>query len=304
MWNRRRSARTSFSDAAKCSALLLQSSVTLLGTSAWLVLYLSSSIASGAEPSHVASGKEIEPSAKQNALRVSALLQVAAKYREQGQWENALAQLQAAYALQPDPSLLLDQARIHEQMADAHSSQAMDLRSRHHRMLAASPHRVVTTDESKAFRAAGWALFSGFYASAFASGIYFGTTFAQHQKWNDASRGSGRTYYPYEAPASGWSLLVPVMGPLLSVALLPTRTGLDRAWPTYAEKYNWNSASLGSWGLPWMMVDFPGQVAGLVLIILSHRAKGKVRVPTPLAKLRVHSLPESNTHGLQVSGSF
>ena len=155
----------------------------------------------------------------------------------------------------------------------SHSSQAMDLRSRHRCMLAASPHRVVTTDESKAFRAAGWALFSGFYASAFASGIYFGTTFAQHQKWNDASRGSGRTYYPYEAPASGWSLLVPVMGPLLSVALLPTRTGLDRSWPTYAEKYNWNSASLGSWGLPWMMVDFPGQVAGLVLIILSHRAK-------------------------------
>lgn len=245
---------------------------------------------------------------------------------EQENYYAALSEFQAAYSLRQHPILLFDMARTQQRLGNP--SEAITLYRRYltaaddsldlHRGEAQSelarlqslsvpptaitaspstmlsrvqdstlPYRVTSRPHHHGMQAAGWSLFSLGYAGAFATGIAMGVL------WG----GSCPTYYvgtsncSRPSTAAGWTLLIPVAGPLISGIVAPaTTTGAD----TYGLV----------WTLPWLLADMPFQVVGLVLIIKGYQTPQHVVVPNFLSSLQLRPYSSQTGGGLVLSGKF
>lgn len=111
------------------------------------------------------------------------------------------------------------------------------------------PYRVEVRPHHRGMLAAGWSLLGVGYAAAFATG----TAFAVIESGSRSSSNFG---------AAGGTLLIPVAGPVVSTAMVPS--------------------AILYWGLPWLLIDLPLQVCGLALIIKGYTTKQQVVVPNTL----------------------
>ena len=245
---------------------------------------------------------------------------------EQENYYAALSEFQAAYSLRQHPILLFDMARTQQRLGN--HSEAITLYRRYltaaddsldlHRgeaqrelarlqtlslppsaITASSspipsraqestlPYRVTSRPHHHGLQAAGWSLFSVGYAGAFATGIAMGLL------WG----GSCLIYYVGTAScsqpssAAGWTLLIPVAGPLISGIVAPATTSSS------------NSYGL-AWTLPWLLADMPFQVVGLVLIIKGYQTPQHVVEPNFLTSLQLRPYSSQTGGGLVLSGKF
>lgn len=245
---------------------------------------------------------------------------------EQENYYAALSEFQAAYSLRQHPILLFDMARTQQRLGN--HSEAITLYRRYltaaddsldlHRgeaqrelarlqslslpptavtappatvpsLLQASslPYRVTSRPHHHGMQAAGWSLFSLGYAGAFATGISMGIL------WG----GSCPTYYvgpsscSRPSSAAGWTLLIPVAGPLISGIVAPaTASGTDPYGLV--------------WTLPWLLADLPFQVVGLVLIIKGYQTPQHVVEPNFLSSFQLRPYSSQTGGGLVLSGKF
>lgn len=210
------------------------------------------------------------------------------------QFIEALKELEAAYALSQVPQLLYYQGLAHQSLG--HSKEALTFyemflsrggprdpaeRSALLRRISALkqidaltppppslapppslfqgvPFRIETRPHHHGMLVAGSVMLGIGYVFAFGTGIAY-TTFG------------GSTQ------AAGGTLLLPVVGPLISSAIL----------------YD----NILSWGLPWLLTDLPLQISGLALIIQGYRTKQRVLVPNlpggaELTLLRPYASPD------------
>ena len=234
---------------------------------------------------------------------------------EQENYYAALSEFQAAYSLRQHPILLFDMARTQQRLGNL--SEAITLYRRYltaaddsldlHRGEAQKelarlqslsvppsvvtapsatvssrmqesvlPYRVTSRPHHHGMQAAGWSLFSLGYAGAFATGISMGLL------WGGRSQPSS---------AAGWTLLIPVAGPLISGIVAPATTS--------------SSTSYGLvWTLPWLLADMPFQVVGLVLIIKGYQTPQHVVEPNFLSSPQLRPYSSQTGGGLVLSGKF
>lgn len=234
---------------------------------------------------------------------------------EQENYYAALSEFQAAFSLRQQPVLLFDMARTQQRLGN-HSEaitlyrryltaadDSLDLhRGEAQRELArlqslailptaitappstlpsrvqesALPYRVISRPHHYGMQAAGWSLFGMGYAAAFATGIAFGI--------------SGRAG-SQPSSAAGWTLLIPVAGPLISGIVAPATTSRDGILSLV-------------WTLPWLFVGMPAQVAGAVLIIKGYQTPQHVVEPNFLSSLQLRPYNSQTGGGLVLSGKF
>jgi hypothetical protein len=234
---------------------------------------------------------------EQHEARAQGLMQ-AERYQE------ALAELEAAYHLRQSPRLLRELAVAHRLLG--HAREALDLDRRYlaaessidpatrasvMREIAelrsliepavpnlALPPNVTLAPihwelrTNRGLVGGGISLLATGYAAAFISGI----TFAIVGSGEYSSSGGDPNG---SLSAAGGTLLIPVLGPFIASAV-------------YRQTY---------WSLPWTLVDGVAQVAGLAMIIQGARHKHKVPV---LGKVDLMPYGGSNGGGLMVSGRF
>ncbi len=234
---------------------------------------------------------------------------------------DALAEWQAAYGLRQDPWLLLELARAQHRLG-----MGQEAITSYRRYLVAEPNpppaqreeaqtaivqlqaflprataqtpgqllgddlrllpvRVVNRPYHRGMVAAGWTLLSIGYAFAFGAGIGMG------MDWTCSSCGYG---YPYGTPSSaaGWTLLIPVIGPLVSGIVAPVTAQSQST--TYALV----------WTLPWVLTDLPLQVVGATMLYLGYHTKQQILVPSLFSRVQIRPYSTSNGGGLMVRGSF
>jgi len=224
-----------------------------------------------------------------------------ASYRLQNeQYEEALKELRAAYALRQQPRLLLEMARVERRLG--HAAQSLELYKRWRasgdpadeatqgEAVAAiealsplapppapaptawglTPPRLLRYEERprSGLVAGGAILFSVSYSAAALSG----GAFAAIGGYDYGSQGNLRT--------AGGLLFIPFIGPFAAAG-------------TYRETY---------WSVPWAVIDGTAQIASLVMMICGRHLKEKV----PIYGSRVNVAPFSvaNGGGVTVSGRF
>lgn len=241
--------------------------------------------------------------------RFTSHIMTARAHIAQQRYRDALAEWNAAYEIRQHPDLLLELARTQQRLGMTQESVASYRRfltahesaspeSKHEAMQAIArlsallppppvqlvtersdpPYRVVTRPHHRGMVAAGWTLLSLGYAVAFGTGI--GTGIA----WNTSSR-----YTRYPSSSTGWTLLIPVAGPLISSIVAPVTGG-----STYAYV----------WTLPWLLADLPFQIIGTALLIKGYRTPQKVLVPSWLASVQLHPYANQSGGGTGLSGAF
>lgn len=149
------------------------------------------------------------------------------------------------------------------------------------------PYRVVTRPHHRGMVAAGWTLLSLGYAAAFGTGIGMGIG------WSATSSCVSYSYYCSRSPSSaaGWTLLIPVAGPLVSGILAPA-TASDST--TYSLV----------WTLPWLLADWPLQIIGVVLLWKGYRTPQKILTPNFLTSVQVKPYSTPTGGGLVMTGTF
>jgi hypothetical protein len=235
---------------------------------------------------------------EQHEARAQALMQ-AERYQE------ALAELEAAYQLRQSPRLLRELAVAHRRLG--HSREALDLNQRYLaadqsvdqatrasvmrevaelRALCEPAPAVGMTNlppnvslvpvhfeerHNRGLIAGGVTLLATGYAAAFITGSIFAAIGSNDSGYNSSSDGS--------LAAGGGTLLIPVLGPFISAF-------------TFREV---------AWSVPWALIDGTAQVAGLAMIIAGARQKHKVPV---FGKVDILPYGGANGGGLMVSGRF
>jgi hypothetical protein len=235
--------------------------------------------------------------------------------REQ-QYERALVELQTAYSLRQRPILLLGIARVQQALglaaeavasyrryliaetapAPAEQKEAEQAIARLSAFLprpadaapsaGVLPLRVETRPSHRGMIAAGWTLLSIGYAFAFGTGIGMGLV------WN--SYGGSSSYYASREPhsASGYTLLIPVLGPLISGITAPATAGSNGG--LYAM----------IWTLPWLLTDLPMQIVGLALILQGRKTPQQTIVPNVLSRVNIRPYSSPTGGGLVAYGTF
>lgn len=237
------------------------------------------------------------------------------------QYREALAELQAAYALRQEAGLLLEQGRVFTKLGQI--ADALDAYSRY---LAAEPNapadaRTEATHEIA--RLSAWLVpptgaaprpllpslrlpspgldTSGFqmmpvryeqrrYTGTIAGGIVllsvgYLPALICGPIWGSMGPYSYRSSSSLQS-AVGWSLMLPVAGPFLSALL------------SAGDTRNFGPA----WALPWALVDGMMQVSGLVMIIAG--ARNKRQVPVILENVKVLPYSQPGGGGVAVVGRF
>jgi hypothetical protein len=108
--------------------------------------------------------------------------------------------------------------------------------------------------------------------------------------------------------ATGWTLLVPVLGPFLSGIIAPNTAknpyGSSQIEalipPNNSNQLFW----AGTWTIPWVLFDGLTQVAGLALIVVSYRNPDKVFIPEVLRRVQLRPYGGGTSGGLLVVGQF
>jgi len=232
----------------------------------------------------------------------------------QQRYREALVCWQAAYELRQHPELLLEIARTQQRLGmtqesittfrrflTAHENASPETRreaeteiARLSRLLpppavqfvterAELPYRVITRPHHRGMLAAGWTLFALGYAGAFGTGIAMGASWPGTTGANSSS----------PSAAAGWTLLIPVLGPVISGIVAPA-TASSRYTTTYGLV----------WTLPLLLADLPFQVIGTALIIQGYRTPQKIVTPNLLTSLHVHPYASPSSGGVSLSGSF
>lgn len=280
--------------------------------SAFAALVRSSGVLTGvltgvlAPPPAAASGEASDPFVDQVTSARALLAQQ--RYRE------ALISWQAAYELRQHPELLLEIARTQQRLGmtqeaittfrrflTAHEHANPEARreaeteiARLSRLLPPPavqfvtergelPYRVTTRPHHRGMLAAGWTLFALGYAGAFGTGIAMGSL------WPSSTGASSSS----PSSAAGWTLLIPVVGPVISGIIAPA-TATSRYSTTYGLV----------WTLPLLLADLPFQVIGTALIIQGYRTPQKIVTPNFLTSLQVHPYASPSSGGINLSGSF
>lgn len=137
----------------------------------------------------------------------------------------------------------------------------------------------------KGMIAAGWTLLAVGYAGAFATGIAMGAT------WASPCYMLSGYYCQYPSPAAGWTLLIPIVGPVISSVIAPATTG--------------QAASYGlAWDLPWLLTDLPLQLVGLGLIIQGYRTPQLFISRKQLSHVQLRPYSSPGGGGMIASGTF
>ena len=246
-------------------------------------------------------------------------LQNARAQFERDQYQSALSEYQAAYALRQHPLLLLEMARTHQRLGnqreavtlyrryltasddprDVHRAEAERAVERLQMLLpegttaprpalsptAELPYRVITRPHHRGMVAAGWTLFSIGYAAAFGTGIGMGIA------WNSTNC-YPNSYYctSYPSSAAGWTLLIPIAGPLISGIIAPVTSH--------------SSSYALAWTLPWLLADLPFQVIGLALLWKGYKTPQKLIVPSFVQNVQIKPYSHQTGAGLTMTGSF
>ena len=133
--------------------------------------------------------------------------------------------------------------------------------------------------------AAGWSLLSIGYAAAFATGLSMGLL------WGGDCYSSGPYSCSTPNSAAGWTLLIPVVGPVISSIVAPATS---RQAVTYGLV----------WDLPWLLTDLPMQLVGLGLIIQGYKTPQHYLSRKRLSQLMVRPYSNPGGAGLVASGRF
>lgn len=133
--------------------------------------------------------------------------------------------------------------------------------------------------------AAGWSLLSIGYAAAFATGLSMGLL------WGGDCYSSGAYGCSTPNSAAGWTLLIPVVGPVISSIVAPATS---RQAVTYGLV----------WDLPWLLTDLPMQLVGLGLIIQGYKTPQHYLSRKRLSQLMVRPYSNPGGAGLVASGRF
>lgn len=239
------------------------------------------------------------------------------------QYREALAELQAAYALRQEAGLLLEQGRVFTKLGQI--ADALDAYSRY---LAAEPNAPAdarTEATSEISRLSAWLVpptqtataprpllpnlrlpspgldTSGYqmlpvryeqrrYTGTIAGGIVmlslgYLPALVCAPLYGSLGISSSRSSGSLQS-AVGWSLMLPVAGPFLSALLSAGDT----------RKFG------PEWALPWALVDGMMQVSGLVMIIAG--ARNKRQVPVILDNVKVLPYSQPGGGGVAVVGRF
>lgn len=137
----------------------------------------------------------------------------------------------------------------------------------------------------KGMIAAGWTLLAVGYAGAFATGIAMGAT------WASPCYMLSGYYCQYPSPAAGWTLLIPIVGPVISSVIAPATT-------TQAASYGL------AWDLPWLLTDLPLQLVGLGLIIQGYRTPQLFISRKQLSHVQLRPYSSPGGGGMIASGTF
>ena len=133
--------------------------------------------------------------------------------------------------------------------------------------------------------AAGWSLLSIGYAAAFATGLSMGLL------WGGDCYSSGAYGCSNPSSAAGWTLLIPVAGPVISSIVAPATS---RQAVTYGLV----------WDLPWLLTDLPMQLVGLGLIIQGYKTPQHYLSRKQLSQIMVRPYSNPGGAGLVASGRF
>lgn len=257
--------------------------------------------------------------------RYRAVLLRAQQLGQAGRRNEALELYQSAYALRQEPGLLLEIARLQHQLG-----LGLEALTHYRRFLIAMPSAppvlrdeasqamaqisallgpptapglpslpsvpslpglpraepaVIKRPHHRGMIAAGWTLLSVGYAAAFATGLAMGLS------WGGPCYLASGYYCERPSPAGGWTLLIPVAGPLISSIVTPATTGQGS---TYALV----------WTLPWLLTDLPLQLVGLGLIIKGQKTPQLVISHKLLSQLQVRPYSSPEGAGLVASGTF
>lgn len=239
------------------------------------------------------------------------------------QYREALAELQAAYALRQEASLLFEEGRVFTKLGQI--ADALDAYSRY---LAAEPNAPADARQeatSEIARLSAWLVppsqpgiaprpllpslrlpspgldTSGIqmlpvryeqrrYTGTIAGGIVmlsvgYLPALVCAPIWGSIGTFSSRSSGSLQS-AVGWSLMLPVAGPFLSAML------------SAGDTRNFGAA----WALPWALVDGMMQVSGLVMIIAG--ARNKRQVPVILDNVKVLPYSQPGGGGVAVVGRF
>jgi hypothetical protein len=137
----------------------------------------------------------------------------------------------------------------------------------------------------KGMIAAGWTLLSVGYAGAFATGVAMGAS------WGSPCYMLSGYYCQNPSPAAGWTLLIPILGPVISSVIAPATTK--------------QAVSYGlAWDLPWLLTDLPLQLVGLGLIIQGYKTPQLFISRKLLSQVQIRPYSSPGGGGMIASGTF